>query len=177
MSEYYSVIQLLATLAIGFVILGYSDFFIETLKKNFFRANDIILEIENECMKIIPDNDTLNGLEITNVGDGNTEEQIKELKRKCDEMKTNKIPSFNKESEEYLNKICILNSLAPMSLFVFMYTTILLIIPGLTYEYLIDFLTIFSLFCGIYMFLGWIFGEKDCKKPLNAIQLFVSLRY
>lgn len=167
MSELYSVIQLLATLAIGFVILGYSEFFTETLRTRFFHADDTISDAGRECLSNLPDDETLDNLEATDVGKGDTGEQIEELKRKCKEMKDNKIPDFEKQSKTDLKKTCDLRSLAAMSLFVFMASTLMLFIPTLKRLYgEIVTLSIlpFSALCIVYLALGWIFGEKDVKR-------------
>lgn len=177
MNELYTVIQLLATLAIGFVILGYSEFFTETLRTRFFHAADTISDAGKECISKIPDQDTLKRLKTTVVGSGNTEEQIKELKRKCNEIVEIKVPDFEKQAKTDLKEICNLHSIASMSLFVFMFTTTMLFMPCLRRLYgevVPLFLFSFSSLCILYMVFGWILGERDVK--IKVLQ-FGSMRH
>lgn len=166
MSEFYSVIQLLATIAIGFVLLGYSEFFTEMLRTRFFRTDEKISKAGKDCIDRLPDEATLNSLKATPVGKGTTEEQIKELKRKCKEMKENKIPEFEKQARKELNGICYLRSIASMSFFVFMFSTTMLFLPSLIRLYgaiVTIALLLFSSLCIVYMVLGWFLGEKEIK--------------
>lgn len=165
MSEFYSVIQLLATLAIGFVILGYSEFFIDMLKTKFFHADEAICNAEKQCRSSIPDKATRDNLKPTTVGEVNTAKQIEELRIECENIEV-RIKDFVKQSEQDLDRMSKLRSLVSMSLFVFMFTVALLFVPSLKQQFgsIVNlFMLPFSSLCIIYMVLGWIFGESDNK--------------
>lgn len=176
MSEFYSVIQLLATLAIGFVILGYSEFFIDMLKTKFFHADEAICNAEKQCRSLIPDKATRENLKPTTVGEVNTAKQIEELRIECENIEV-KIKDFVKQSEEDLDKKSKLRSLVSMSLFVFIFTVALLFVPSLRQQFgsIVNlFLLPFSSLCILYMVLGWGFGESDNKRKVLR---FESLRH
>jgi hypothetical protein len=167
MSEFYSVIQLLATLAMGFVILGYSEFFIGILKTKFFHADEAISKAEKECLSSIPDKSTRDNLKPTKVGKRNTSKEIEELRINCENIEC-KIKDFVNQSRKDLEEMSKLRSLVSMSLFVFMFTVTLLFLPSLKQQYgrIVNlFLLPYSSLCIIYMVFGWIFGEKadNCK--------------
>lgn len=176
MSEFYSVIQLLATLAIGFVILGYSKFFIDTLKTKFFHADDTIFKAEMECRSSMPDKATRDNLKPTIVGEVNTSGQIEELRIDCENIES-KIDDFVKQSTKDLDEMSKLHSLVSMSLFVFMATVALLFVPSLKQQYgdfINLFLLPFSSLCILYLVLGWVFGERTVNWKVLK---FESLRH
>lgn len=176
MSEFYSVIQLLATLAIGFVILGYSEFFIDILKTKFFHADEAISKAEKECLSSIPDKSTRDNLKPTKVGKNNTAIQIEELRIECENIEC-KINEFVKQSKNDLGEMSKLRSLVSMNLFVFMFTVTLLFVPSLKQQFgdiVHMFLLPFSSLCIIYMIFGWFFGEKNNN---HKIITFESLKH
>lgn len=167
MSEFYSVIQLLATLAVGFVILGYSDYFIKTLT-NFFHAEQTISDAEKECRKNIPDKSTRNNLKPANVGrSGNTSKLIEELRIDCDDM-DERVDDFVKQSKAKFEEMSKVRSLVSTSLFVLMVSVALIFLPSLQNLWpVMDemtnlFLLPFSVLSILYIILGWFFGEKEC---------------
>lgn len=178
MSEFFSAIQLLATLAIGFVILGYSEYFIKTLT-NFFHVDETMSDAEKECRSYIPDKDTRDNLKSAKVGNGDTLKSIEELRMDCKEM-DDKVDNFLKQSKSELERKSKVRSLVSMSLFVFMATVALLFVPCLpclwpqSNEWIPSFMLPFSLFCILYIVVGWIFGEKESKK--KALR-FSSLKH
>jgi len=167
-NEFYYVVQLLATLTIGFVILDYSDYFTKILKIKFFHANETILIAKEECNSFIPDKTTLNNLEPTTLGKGNTSVQIEELKRDC-EIIEKKINDFEKNSNTKMEEMSDMHSLASLCLFVFLFSVFVLFVPVLKVLYgkfINLFLLPFSILCIIYMIIGWICGEKDNNKKI-----------
>lgn len=173
MSEFYSVIQLLATLAIGFVLLGYTEYFLKALKINFFHVDDTIDNAEDDCFSYLPDKDTIDSLTPTEVGNANTSKMIEELKIARAEMEK-KIKDFAQQSRNYFERMNELRSLQPMSMFVFMASVVLLFVPGLRLQYhelVTLFVLPFSSLCVLYILLGWIFGEKGFKAKLLKFYL------
>ncbi len=172
MSEFYSVIQLLATLTIGFVILDYSDFFTDILKTKFFHADDAISEAKKECLSIIPDKTTLNALVPTKIGKGDTSNKIEELKRDREKMEE-KIKRFEEDRKAEMNELSDLRSLASLCLFVFLVSVTLLFVPTLKWLYG-DFvslsLSMFSMLCIIYMVCGWFFGENADNPKITRFE-------
>lgn len=165
MSDLLSVIQLLATLTIGFVILGYSDFFYDILKTKFFHADETISQAVNECKTCLPDKTSMDNLTPTNLGEGNTSQKIEELRRSCEKV-VESINNFEKKYKEELTKICCTRSLTSMCLFVFLESVILLFVPlarALYKDATESFLLPFSVLCILYLMSGWICGEKQHK--------------
>ncbi len=177
MNDFYSVIQLLATLAIGFVILGYSEFFIDILKTKFFHADEAINKAEKRCYAAMPDGVTRKNLEPVKLGeDGDTSNDIEDLRLNC-EKKEKRVKDFMDKSRKELDKRSKLRSLVSMSIFVSMATVTLLFVPSL--KSFVEFFNLsllpFSLLCIVYIVLGWVYGEKeDCK---SALKNFASLRH
>lgn len=172
MSEFYSIVQLLATLTIGFVILDYSDFFTNILKTKFFHADDAISEAKKECLSLIPDKTTLNALEPTTVGKGDTSNKIEVLKRECEKM-DERIDGFEKDRKAEMDEMSDLRSLAPLCLFVFMFSVTLLFVPVLKRLYgesVCLSLFPFSVSCIVYMILGWIFGENADNPKITRFE-------
>ncbi len=178
MNDFYSVIQLLATLAIGFVILGYSEFFIDMLKTKFFHVDEAINEAEKRCYAAIPDGVTRKNLEPVKLGeDGNdTSKDIENLRLKCEE-KEKSVKTFIDKSREDLDRKSKLKSLVSMSLFVFMASVTLIFVPSLKsfVGFFNLFLLPFSLLCIVYIVLGWIYGEKDNGK--SKLKRFDTLKH
>lgn len=178
MNEFYSVIQLLATLAIGFAILGYSEYFIKTLT-NFFHADDIISEAERRCRSLVPDKATRDNLAPAKIGNGDTIKTIEELKIECNKM-DNKINEFMKHSKSELEKMSRVRSLVSMSFFVFLVSVLLLFIPCLPNLWqqcnalISNFIIPFTSASIFYILMGWIFGEKDYKSKILG---FCSLKH
>lgn len=166
MNDFYSVIQLLATLAIGFVILGYSEFFIDMLKTKFFHADEAINNAEKRCYSAMPDGITRKNLEPVKLGeDGDTSKDIENLRLKC-EKKEKSVKTFMDKSREDLDKKSKLHSLVSMSLFVFMASVTLIFVPSLKsfVGFFNLFLLPFSSLCIVYIVFGWIYGEKGNGK-------------
>lgn len=177
MNDFYSVIQLLATLAIGFVILGYSDFFIDILKTKFFHADEAINKAEKRCYSAMPDGITRKNLEPVKLGEnGDTSDDIEDLRLNC-EKKEKRVKDFMDKSRQDLDKKSKLQSLVSMSLFVFMATVTLLFVPSLKsfVGFFNLFLLPFSSLCIVYIVLGWFYGEKDNGK--SKLKRFDSLKH
>lgn len=176
MNEYYSVIQLLATIAIGFVILDYSRVFAETIKSKFFNLEDFLMKAVAECLALIPEAAIRNILTPTKVGDGDTSRKIEELKVGCEAMEA-KVKDFKTRRKKEIDSTNILNSLSSMSLFVFLTTLTMIFIPSM--KFLNDnaielFMLPFSILCVIYLILGWIFGERENRRKVLR---FNSMRH
>lgn len=99
MSDFLSIDQLLATLTIGLVILGYSEFFTNILKTKFFHAEDKINDVCKECLSIIPDKTTRDALIPIKIGEGSTASQIEQLKINCEKIETN-VEQLKKDANE-----------------------------------------------------------------------------
>lgn len=187
MSDLCVVIQLLATLTIGFVILGYSEFYYNILMTKFFHADETINNACEECNNLIPDQTSRDLLIPTKLGEGNTAKRIEQLKIDCEKLGP-RIKNFKKDSESQLKEKCNTRSLVSMCLFVFMESVLLLFAPmskQLYYEETKHFILLFSILCIIYLIVGWVYGEKskNCaflrfeslKHPLIAIGAFFIL--
>lgn len=164
-SDLLSVIQLLATLTIGFAILGYSDFFYDILKTKFFHADDTIAKAVEECRTALPDKTSMDNLIPTDLGKGNTASKIEELKRNCEKVGES-ITEFEKKFKKELSETCCTRSLTSMCLFIFFESVILLFVPltRALYNNTTElFLLPFSALCILYLVFGWFCGEKNLK--------------
>jgi hypothetical protein len=163
MNDFLAVDQLLSTLAIGFVILGYSEFFINVLKTKFFHAEDKITEVCKECSSAIPDKTTRDNLKPIQIEEGSTASQIEQLKISCEKIEKN-IKQLQNDANENLKKNGELRSLAASCLFVFLFSVTLLFLPGVKNvipQQFHVFIFSFSIFCIIYTIVGEIFGEVN----------------
>lgn len=166
MSEFYSIIQLLATLAIGFAILDYSEFIIGNLTKRFYYVYDLLEQTVKECQTVMPDNLSLNTLTSVAIGNGDTSGQIEMLKINYEKI-NREIQNFKNESYRQLERINKPRCLTSTSLFVFMAMVALLFVPSLKQQYgevVILFLLSFSGLCIVYLVLGWFLGERENNK-------------
>ena len=166
MSDFLSIDQLLATLTIGFVILGYSEFFTNILKTKFFHAEDKINDVSKECLSIIPDKTTRDALIPIKIGEGSTASQIEQLKISCEKIEKN-VEQLKTDANENLKKKSELNGLTASCLFVFLYSVTLLFIPGVRSIIPCQFhvfIFSFSILCIVYTIMGEVFGELNAQK-------------
>lgn len=172
MSDLCSAIQLLATLTIGFAILGYSEFFYNILKTKFFHAEETISKACEECQCLIPDKTSRDLLEPTKIGDGTTAPRIEQLKIDCEKV-LKRIDEFKENSKNTLKEKCNTRSLASMCLFVFMVSVMLLFAPmakQLFDEFVVIFLLPFSTLGIIYIIVGWCCGEKSGNRAVTRFE-------
>lgn len=166
MSDFFAADQLLSTLTIGFVILGYSEYFTNILKSKFFLAEDKIKDACKECRSMIPDKMTRDNLKPINIGEGSTSAQIEQLKRSCEKIEAS-IAALDAEAKDNLNKKSELHGLTSSCLFVFLFSVSILFLPGLRTvmpSQFNVFVFSFSLLCIVYTIAGEVFGELEIKK-------------
>lgn len=156
-SNFTPLIQLSATISIAFVAVEYAKSYTKTVCDRIFGFKDHIVSKIEECNKILPDQQTIDNLKPKQIGGGNTNKKIEELKLRKE--------SINKElkdvkEQELINiaNDCQTTGLSAMSLYIFMFDVLLLIICGFdTHQ---DFFITFSCFLCfitiIYMVAGWI---------------------
>ena len=166
MSDFLAVDQLLSTLTIGFVILGYSEFFTNILKTKFFHADDKINNVCKECLSIIPDKTTRDALNPIKIGEGTTASQIEQLKINCERIEKN-VNQLKDDAEDNLKKKSELTGLTASCLFVFLYSVTLLFLPGVQNVIPCQFNVFvfsFSVLCILYTIMGEIFGEMNVSR-------------
>lgn len=166
MNDFFAADQLLSTLTIGFVILGYSKFFTDILKTKFFHADDKIKSVCDECKSMIPDKMTRDNLVPVTVGSGSTAAQIEQLKRSCEKIEES-ISDLDTDAKNKLNKKSELHGLTSSCLFVFLFSVSILFLPGLRTIIPAQFNVFvfsFSSLCIIYTIAGEVFGELEIKK-------------
>ena len=158
-TDLFPAIQLLATVTLGFVFLGHTDFFTKILREKFFHVPQLINDVKKECCDLIPDKTTLESLRPIKVANGDTQKRIEELKIMCEQAQDD-LKKFEEQCNSDLEDRSQLHSLSSMSLFVFLSSIILLLtlplrnICGDTYN------LFFSTFCFIYILLGCFLGES-----------------
>lgn len=162
LSDFYSIVQLLATLTIGFVILDYSDFFTKVLKTKFFHADETLKKAKDDCKLSVPDKTSFDELHPTNVGNGNTNKDIEELRRSCEKMVA-KIDKYDETSNENL-KVIQLRSLASLCLFLTLVYVTFLFVPPLKRLYcgfVCNSMVPFTILSIVYIIAGWFLGEGN----------------
>lgn len=171
-----SVIQLLATLAIGFVLFGYTELFQDILKKHYFQADKIVSDACGDCRKRLIPESLLNGLTPISIGSKNTGPTIKKLKEEQLRIEE-KIDECERTWSEDMNEAGIERSMMATCLFVFLSSVLLLFVPvaHCNYETYVElFLIPFCLFGTLYLIASWI----PCWKRIQSkVVRFDSLRH
>lgn len=164
LSNLTSAIQLLATLTAGFAVLGYTKYFYTILRERLFRADEEISRAVTECCQSRKvDSTTMDSLMPTKIGEGTNEDRIQELKIAYEKTEGS-IAKLKSEANNSLNEKCCTRILTSICLFIFMESVLLLFVPtarslyGLFIEY---FILSFSSLCILYIFVGWLCGERD----------------
>jgi hypothetical protein len=176
--DFCSVIQLLATIAIGFVLLGYTELFQEILKKHYFQADKIVSDACGDCRKRLIPESLLNDLTPMLIGSKNkdTGPKINKLKEEQLRLKE-KIDDCESTWTKDMNDAGIERSMMATCLFVFLSSVLLLFVPvaHCNYETYVElFLIPFCSLSTLYLITSWI----PCwKKSRLIIARFDSLRH
>lgn len=171
-----SVIQLLATIAIGFVLLGYTELFQDILKKHYFQADKIVSDACGDCYKRLIPESLVNNLTPMPIGGKNTEPIINKLKEEQSRIRE-KIDECKSTWTKNMNDAGIERSMMATCLFVFLSSVLLLFVPVAhsNYKTYVElFLIPFCSFGTLYLIASWI----PCWKRIRfKVVRFDSLRH
>ena len=177
MNSFSALIQLAATLSIAFVAVEYVRSYTNVLCEKFFKFNDFLKDTYEYCRSLLTDIDTLSHIQPIEIGRGkNTYSEIEAAKR-TNEALTKEINEEEEKKKNELSTVCQAKGMSSMCFFVFLYSTLLLLMSGLedVFESSVHcFVSILGTLSVIYLVLGWCFGEKEV--PWRFCD-FASLRH
>lgn len=162
-NDFSTLIQLSATLSIAFVAVDYARSYTSELCDRLLGLNDYIKNAFEECVKELPDEDTLAHLNPVNINGQSTNDHIEAVKRKRETM--NK--AIDEKKSEMINKIsssCHAGSLSVLCFFIFLFDVILLVLGGLepTHQNLARIMMLFfGALSVLYIVIGWTLGENE----------------
>lgn len=166
----FSVIQLLATVSIGFVFFSYSEYFAKTLKTSFFLADRKLEDSRKNCIGSFPDQATRDCLHEIPVGRGSTRSWIEELKRDCEKLQKDIDNKWGSEKElekgsfwERLDKIGKMKGIISTIFFVFFISVTILFYPAahsVLKEQTLIFVFVLTFLSLIYLIVGWLTAES-----------------
>lgn len=158
MNDLCSVIQLLAALTIGFVILGHTKLFIDTLKKNYFKVGQIISEACGDFRKRLIPEGLVEKLKPMVINGKSTQGSIEKLKIDQERIRK-RIEDDEEKWTKGVNDTELTRGLSSSCLFVFLVSVLLLFAPTARTMYGTAVELFLLLFCTlgiIYLIVGWI---------------------
>lgn len=176
-NDFSAIIQLMATISIAFVAVEYVKSFTGQLCDRVFRFKDFIKQSFQECKNSLADKETLDSIEPLDIGPNNTFTAIEEVKRKHETLIAKVDSECNLKINE-LKDVCQVRSMSAMCLYVFMACILILFLGGFekaSTMFVRAIGTIFMMLSLIYLFCGWLFGER--VKPFLKLCYFPSLRH
>lgn len=163
LSNFTSFIEVGATLTVAFVAVEYAKQYTFIVADRVFNFIDNIRKSVDECRKLI-DESTIEGLGNLTINGCSADMKIEGLKRKKE--KTIQALNENEESEKiYVNERCNSRSYSALSLFIFIFSSVSLLVSGLEeLKGVKCFWFITSTICFFYIISAWIFGERQKAK-------------
>lgn len=174
--DFSSLIELIATISIGFVAVEYVKSYTSILCERIFQYVKFISESYDECRALLTDPETLEHIEIIDVGGKSTIDAVEKLKVEHENL----YKEIRGEEEKLKNAIVEASqskSLSSTCFYVFLSGIVLLWTASLEEQWgspIHTFLSAYCLLSGLYLLLAWILGEKE--KPCTVLN-FSSLRH
>lgn len=170
------LIELIATISIGFVAVEYVKSYTSILCEKIFQYVSFISKSYEECRELLTDQDTLEHIELIDVGGKSIIEAVEKLKVDHENLRK----EIREEEEKQKNDIIEASqskSLSSICFYVFLSSIILL--WGASFEKqwqneIHVFFLIYSSFSVLYLIFAWILGEKE--KTYTVLN-FSSLRH
>lgn len=174
--NFSSLIELIATISIGFVAVEYVKSYTSILCEKIFQYVSFISKSYDECRGLLTDQDTLEHIEAVDVGGKSTIDAVEKLKVEHENLRKE-----IREEEEKLKKAIVeasqSKSLSSTCFYVFLSSVVLLWAASLEEQWespIHTFLFVYCVLSAIYLLFAWILGEKD--KPCTFLN-FSSLRH
>lgn len=176
-NDFCAPITLAATLSIAFVAAESVKSYTSVLCERFFKFQDFVKSSFDECRSLLTDSETLNHLDVAEIGDGKTTvSEIEALKRERESLQK-EIDKTAEEKQKRLPAVCEAKSMSSICLFVFLINTVYLFIGSIestAESFFHSFIGIFSILSLVYIVLGWCIGEF--KNPHRCFD-YTSLKH
>lgn len=172
--DFSSLIELIATISIGFVGVEYVKSYTSILCEKIFQYVSFISKSYNECRGLLTDQDTLEHIEVVNIEGKSTNDAVEKLKVEHENLRK----EIREEEEKQKNAIIEASqskSLSSICFYVFLSSVVLLWGASFEKEWQSQVHIFFLFYCSLsvlYLILAWIFGEKeDSSSFLNFSSL------
>lgn len=176
-NDFCEPIALAATLSIAFVAVESVKSYTSVLCERFFKFQDFVKSSFDECRALLTDSETLNHLDVADIGDGKTTvPEIEALKRERESLQK-EIDKTAEEKQKCLPAVCEAKSMSSLCLFVFLINTVFLFIGSIestATSFFHGFISVFSILSLVYIVLGWCIGEF--KNPRRCFD-YTSLKH
>lgn len=163
-NDFCEPVSLVASLSIAFVAIESVKSYTSVLCERFFRFQDFVKKSFDECRALLTDPETLNHLDIADIGDGKTTvPEVEALKRERESLQK-EIDETETEKKNCLPAACEAKSMSSLCLFVFLINAVFLFVGSIESLFLSfshGFICVFSLFSLGYIILGWCVGEEN----------------
>lgn len=174
--DFSSLIELIATISIGFVAIEYVKSYTSILCEKIFQYIKFISESYDECRALLTDPDTLEHIEPVDVGGKSTIDAVEKLKVEHENL-YKEIREEEEKQKKAIIEVSQSKSQSAICFYIFLSNVILL--WGASFEnQWEDQVHIFFLFyCSLsilYLILAWLLGEKE---RICAGLNFSSLRH
>ncbi len=174
--DFSSLIELIATISIGFVGVEYVKSYTSILCEKIFQYVSFISKSYDECRGLLTDQDTLEHFEVVDIGGKSTNDVVEKLKVEHENLRK----EIREEEEKQKNAIIEASqskSLSSICFYVFLSSVVLLWGASFEKEWQSQVHIFFLFYCSLsvlYLIFAWIFGEKEYSYSfLN----FSSLRH
>ena len=172
--DFSSLIELIATISIGFVAIEYVKSYTSILCEKIFQYIKFISESYDECRALLTDPDTLKHIEVINVGGKSTIDAVEKLKVEHENLRKDILEEEEKQKNAII-EASQSKSLSSICFYVFLSSVVLLWGASFEKEWQSQVHIFFLFYCSLsvlYLILAWIFGEKeDSSSFLNFSSL------
>lgn len=174
--DFSSLIELIATISISFVAVEYVKSYTSILCEKIFQYVSFISKSYDECRGLLTDQDTLEHIEVIDVGGKSTNDVVEKLKVEHENLRK----EIREEEEKHKNAIIEASqskSLSSICFYVFLSNVVLLLGASFEKQWESQVHIFFLFYCSLsvlYLILAWIFGEKE--KACTVLN-FSSLRH
>lgn len=174
--DFSSLIELIATISIGFVAVEYVKSYTSILCEKIFQYISFISKSYDECRGLLTDQDTLEHIESIDVGGKSIIDAVEKLKVEHENLRKD----IREEEEKQKNAIIEASqskSLSSICFYVFLSSVVLLWGASFEKQWQSQVHIFFFFYCLLsilYLILAWIFGEKE--KSCTFLN-FSSLRH
>lgn len=161
--DFSSLIELIATISIGFVAVEYVKSYTSILCEKIFQYISFISKSYDECRGLLTDQDTLEHIESIDVGGKSIIDAVEKLKVEHENLRKD----IREEEEKQKNAIIEATqskSLSSICFYVFLSSVVLLWGASFEKQWQSQVHIFFFFYCLLsilYLILAWIFGEKE----------------
>lgn len=176
LGNFSSLLELIATISIGFVAVEYVKSYTSILCERIFQYVGFISQSYNECREMLTDQDTLEHIEIIDVGGKSMINAVEKLKVEHENL-CKEIREEEEKQKKAIVEASQSKSLSSICFYVFLSSIVLLWGASIESMWQNEVHLFFLFYCSLsvmYLILAWVLGEKEkACKVLN----FSSLRH